>query len=236
MLRPGVTGVILSVIDHGRGIPADKLETIFGRFQQVDASDSRQKGGTGLGLAICRTIVLQHSGRIWAERNPVRGSTFRIFLPYHPAPADRCRQRMELEPGHGTVVLADANAESRPRIAAQLARHGYSVVQAATMEQTLSAARHDPQAILLDTSLDGMNGWEILPLLRRMDATSRTPVVLLSVEDSENPRAVAWRRRRMGSQAATTKSCCSPSWRACFAVPEKRRASSSSRTTATWPM
>ena len=58
MLRPGVTGVILSVIDHGRGIPADKLETIFGRFQQVDASDSRQKGGTGLGLAICRTIVL----------------------------------------------------------------------------------------------------------------------------------------------------------------------------------
>jgi PAS domain S-box-containing protein len=188
MLRPGVTGVILSVIDHGRGIPADKLETIFGRFQQVDASDSRQKGGTGLGLAICRTIVMQHSGRIWAERNPVRGSTFRIFLPYHPAPAAVPGGSLEPELGHGTVVLADASAESRPRIAAQLARHGYSVVQAATVEQTLSAARQDPQAILLDTSLDGMNGWEILPLLRRMDATSRTPVVLLSVEDPENPR------------------------------------------------
>jgi DNA-binding response OmpR family regulator len=187
MLRPGVTGVILSVIDHGRGIPADKLEAIFGRFQQVDASDSRQKGGTGLGLAICRTIVLQHSGRIWAERNPVRGSTFRIFLPYHPAPA-AAPGGTELEPGHGTVVLADANADSRPRIAAQLARHGYSVVQAATVEQTLSAARNDPQAILLDTALDGMNGWEILPLLRRMDASARTPVVLLSVEDPENPR------------------------------------------------
>ena len=171
MLRPGVTGVILSVIDHGRGIPADKLETIFGRFQQVDASDSRQKGGTGLGLAICRTIVMQHSGRIWAERNPVRGSTFRIFLPYHPAPRRGCQAaRRRPETGHGTVVLADANAESRPRIAAQLARHGYSVVQAATVEQTLSAARQDAQAILLDTSLDGMNGWEILPLLRRMDA------------------------------------------------------------------
>ncbi|MGC1278401.1 MAG: ATP-binding protein [Xanthobacteraceae bacterium] len=140
MLRPGVTGVILSVIDHGRGIPADKLETIFGRFQQVDASDSRQKGGTGLGLAICRTIVLQHTGRIWAERNPVRGSTFRIFLPYHPAPAAASGGGLEPELGHGTVVLADANPESRPRIAAQLARHGYSVVQAATVEQTLSAA------------------------------------------------------------------------------------------------
>ena len=86
MLRPGVNGVTLSVIDQGRGIPADKLETIFGRFQQVDASDSRQKGGSGLGLAICRSIVLQHGGRIWAERNPLRGSTFRVFLPYHPEP------------------------------------------------------------------------------------------------------------------------------------------------------
>ena len=72
ILRPDSNGVILSVTDDGRGIPADKLESIFGRFQQVDASDSRQKGGTGLGLAICRSIVRQHAGRIWAERNPVR--------------------------------------------------------------------------------------------------------------------------------------------------------------------
>jgi PAS domain S-box-containing protein len=188
MLRPGVTGVILSVIDHGRGIPADKLESIFGRFQQVDASDSRQKGGTGLGLAICRTIVLQHSGRIWAERNPLRGSTFRIFLPYQPTPQAAFGGAMPNQAGHGTLVLADSNADSRPRIAAQLARHGYSVVQAATVEQTLSAARHSAQAILLDTALDGMNGWEILPLLRGSDATAHTPVVLLSVEDQDPSR------------------------------------------------
>jgi PAS domain S-box-containing protein len=87
VLRPEVNGVTLSVIDHGRGIPADKLENIFGRFQQVEASDSRQKGGSGLGLAICRTIVQQHCGRIWAEQNPTRGSTFHVFLPYKPVPA-----------------------------------------------------------------------------------------------------------------------------------------------------
>jgi PAS domain S-box-containing protein len=86
LMRPDPNGVTLSVVDAGRGIPADKLESIFGRFQQVDASDSRQKGGTGLGLAICRTIVHHHSGRIWAERNPVRGSSFRVFLPYKPVP------------------------------------------------------------------------------------------------------------------------------------------------------
>jgi signal transduction histidine kinase len=74
-------GVTVSVIDEGRGVPADKLESIFDRFQQVDASDSRQKGGTGLGLAICRTIVHQHGGRIWAEQNGSRGAVFRFFLP-----------------------------------------------------------------------------------------------------------------------------------------------------------
>jgi PAS domain S-box-containing protein len=190
MLRPGVTGVILSVIDHGRGIPADKLEAIFGRFQQVDASDSRQKGGTGLGLAICRTIVLQHSGRIWAERNPVRGSTFRIFLPYHPVPVPAQDGTPEAETGYGTVILADANPESRPKIAAQLARHGYSVVQTSTVEQTLAAARKGAHAILVDTSLDGMNGWAILPLLRRLDTAAQTPVVLLSVEDQSGAEAL----------------------------------------------
>jgi PAS domain S-box-containing protein len=73
--------VLFQVKDQGRGIPADKLESIFGRFQQVDASDSRQKGGTGLGLAICRSIVQQHGGRIWVESELGQGSTFYFTLP-----------------------------------------------------------------------------------------------------------------------------------------------------------
>jgi PAS domain S-box-containing protein len=85
LISPGPQGVTLSVIDQGRGIPDDKLEAIFDRFQQLQDSDSRQKGGSGLGLAICRTIVQQHSGRIWAERNPDCGSTFHVFLPLQPA-------------------------------------------------------------------------------------------------------------------------------------------------------
>lgn len=64
-----------------RGIPSDKLETIFGRFEQVDASDSRQKGGTGLGLAIARGIVQQHGGKIWAESTLGEGSTFYFTVP-----------------------------------------------------------------------------------------------------------------------------------------------------------
>jgi len=189
MLRPGLTGVTLAVTDRGRGIPADKLETVFGRFQQVDASDSRQKGGSGLGLAICRTIVLQHSGRIWAERNPDRGSTFHVFLPYQPAPTALLEANpangIEHEPRHGTVLLADTNVATRQQITTMLARHGYRVVQTTTVEQTLAAAHEGVQAILLDTSLDGMNGWEILPLLRRLDPEARTPVVLLSIDNRQ---------------------------------------------------
>ncbi len=74
----------IEVRDHGRGIPNDKLESIFERFQQVDASDSRAMGGTGLGLAICRSIVSQHGGRIWAESKYGKGSTFFFTLPTKP--------------------------------------------------------------------------------------------------------------------------------------------------------
>ncbi len=73
--------VLFSVSDKGRGIPADKLETIFERFQQVDASDSRKKGGTGLGLAICHHIIEQHQGRIWIDSIYGQGSTFYFTIP-----------------------------------------------------------------------------------------------------------------------------------------------------------
>jgi len=73
--------VLFQVRDRGRGIPANKLELIFGRFQQVDASDSREKGGTGLGLAICQSIIERHGGKIWAESILGEGSTFFFTLP-----------------------------------------------------------------------------------------------------------------------------------------------------------
>ncbi|MBF1988146.1 ATP-binding protein [Fischerella thermalis] len=73
--------LLFQIKDQGRGIPEDKLETIFDRFQQVDASNSRHQGGTGLGLAICRSIVQQHGGKIWAESILGKGSTFYFMLP-----------------------------------------------------------------------------------------------------------------------------------------------------------
>jgi two-component system, OmpR family, sensor histidine kinase VicK len=76
--QPLITSIVK---DRGQGIPADRLEIIFERFEQVDSSDSRKKGGTGLGLAICRQIVEEHGGKIWAESELGKGSTFYFTLP-----------------------------------------------------------------------------------------------------------------------------------------------------------
>ncbi len=81
----GPNEALIEVQDHGRGIPSDKLQTIFDRFKQVDASDSRTMGGTGLGLAICSSIIAQHGGHIWATSTMGEGSTFHFTLPMQPA-------------------------------------------------------------------------------------------------------------------------------------------------------
>jgi PAS domain S-box-containing protein len=77
--------VTFVVADEGRGIPADKLVSIFEPFEQVDSSDAREKGGTGIGLAISRGIVERHGGRIWADSELGRGTRLRFTLPTAPA-------------------------------------------------------------------------------------------------------------------------------------------------------
>ena len=75
------TSFTFCVTDQGRGVPEEKVRTIFERFSQVDTSDSRDKGGSGLGLAICQSIVTAHGGRIWVEKNEPAGSRFQFTIP-----------------------------------------------------------------------------------------------------------------------------------------------------------
>jgi PAS domain S-box-containing protein len=80
-------GVLMTVEDHGRGIPPDQLATVFDRFGQVDAGDARREGGTGLGLAIVQELVTRSGGRIDVSSTLSVGSVFTVTLP--PADADQ---------------------------------------------------------------------------------------------------------------------------------------------------
>ncbi|MBX9696025.1 MAG: PAS domain S-box protein, partial [Cyanobacteria bacterium] len=62
--------ISLEVVDYGRGIPKERLETIFEKYGQVERADVTKRGGTGLGLAICQMIVEQHRGEIAVESEP----------------------------------------------------------------------------------------------------------------------------------------------------------------------
>ncbi|MGB0560329.1 MAG: PAS domain-containing sensor histidine kinase [Spirulinaceae cyanobacterium] len=84
VLRANAKAILFEVHDYGRGIPSDQLERIFERFQQVDATDTREKGGTGLGLTICRQIIEQHGGKIWVESVFGCGSLFSFTVPNAP--------------------------------------------------------------------------------------------------------------------------------------------------------
>ncbi|MBX9571895.1 MAG: PAS domain-containing sensor histidine kinase [Candidatus Obscuribacterales bacterium] len=75
------SAVKFSVVDHGRGIPEDKVSRVFEKFEQVEVSDAKKKGGTGLGLAICQAIVREHGGEIGVVSKLGEGSCFWFSIP-----------------------------------------------------------------------------------------------------------------------------------------------------------
>ena len=79
---------IISVIDHGEGIPPQIREKIFERFWRADSSRQRATGGSGLGLAIVAAIVAAHNGEVEVVETPGGGATFRIKLPLLPSAPD----------------------------------------------------------------------------------------------------------------------------------------------------
>jgi CheY-like chemotaxis protein/nitrogen-specific signal transduction histidine kinase len=177
--------LLLKVVDEGRGIPADKLDSIFDRFQQVEHADARQRGGTGLGLSICRSIVQQHSGAIWAQRNLIKGTTMFVMLPRTARATDIVPLPPSLPQVEGAILICDDDANIRTVVSGHLTRQGYKVIEASSGEEALTLASEQPiEAILLDLYMPGLSGWETLQRLRDNPNTADIPVVVLSVLSS----------------------------------------------------
>jgi PAS domain S-box-containing protein len=172
------THILFKIKDRGRGIPVDKLETIFGRFQQVDASDSRKKGGTGLGLAICRSIVHHHDGQIWAESVLGAGSTFYFTLPLLITETKTEISANREEP---LILVCDDDASVREVIKTMLEGQNYQAITVASGQEAVEeAARIHPDVILLNLMMPGLNGWETMATLKEQEATKDIPVIILS--------------------------------------------------------
>jgi signal transduction histidine kinase/CheY-like chemotaxis protein len=176
--------LVLQVVDVGRGVPLEKLESIFDRFGQVEASDARQKGGSGLGLAICRSIVAQHGGTVWAERNDTKGNgpgtTVILRLPRYST----VEQMAAALPAasEGSILVVDDDPIVRNVVREHLRRNGYTIIETSTGEEALEVVvKQEVDAILLDLCMPGMSGWETLERLKSKPETADIPVVVLSV-------------------------------------------------------
>ncbi|MFE7506272.1 response regulator [Promicromonospora sp. NPDC057488] len=177
--------VELRVDDEGRGIPPDKLEAIFGRFEQVDASDTRERGGSGLGLTIARSIVERHGGRLWAvSQGEGTGSSFRFTLRRaapHPLGPVRAPDTAGSPAQATQVVVVDDDQYVVDVLRTVLEERGYEVVGLTDGQAALAVVEDEhPAAVVLDLAMPGTSGAEVLSRLRQSAATADVPVVVLS--------------------------------------------------------
>ena len=159
---------VVAVRDEGRGIPEEKLDLIFERFKQVDASDSRDKGGTGLGLAICRSIAEAHGGKIWARRAEPTGSVFTFTLPMPSVQRDQRRR---------VVVLYEEDERAATAFVASLEARGFSVRVASSERELADSVASEPEAILIDLQSSSAGA----ALLNALPA-AHAPVIVMSAD------------------------------------------------------
>ncbi|WP_257993548.1 PAS domain-containing hybrid sensor histidine kinase/response regulator [Cupriavidus pauculus] len=175
---------VIQVIDHGRGIARESLESIFNLFAQEDRPGSTAQGGLGIGLSLCRSLVEMHGGSIAAtSEGPGLGATFTVQLPL-AATADTPSSSGGTRHGDGherRVLLVDDNRDAADSMSILLEMSGHQVTIAYDgMEAIHAAARVRPDVALIDLAMPGMDGFAVIHALRGMPALSGTRYVALT--------------------------------------------------------
>jgi len=165
--QPGLY-VMLAVSDTGVGLDQEAQARIFEPFFTTKEFGK----GTGLGLSTVYGIVKQSGGLIWVYSEPGNGSTFRIYLPRFEGPGDVAELSQvpgKCEWGSETILLVEDEDMVRQVARRILARHGYSVLEAASGDNALVVSREHAGPIhlmLTDVVMPGMSGQEIMENLK----------------------------------------------------------------------
>jgi CheY-like chemotaxis protein len=202
---PGHDWLVAEVRDTGIGISAEKLESIFESFRQVEIGLTRNYAGLGLGLALARKLAKLMSGDISVVSEVGSGSTFTFRLPLRlppePVPASPATQG---RPDSSTQILAvEDNPIGLMVLKHALKRHQIQVDTASSGRGALEAAGKRPyELVLMDLQMPEMDGLETTARMRKIPGYEKVPIVALTADSSDELREVC---RQHGMQAFLSK-------------------------------
>jgi CheY-like chemotaxis protein len=179
-----------SIKDSGIGIPEDKMKRLFQSFSQVDSSTTRKYGGTGLGLAISKRLAELMGGKIWAESQLGKGSTFSFEIlaeatQIKPGGEITARSEKEFpaeqnERKHSlSILIAEDNIVNQKVLLRMLNKLGYSADVACNGIEALQALQRQPyHVILMDVQMPEMDGLQATRAIRKLYAFAGKPKIV----------------------------------------------------------
>lgn len=179
----------IRIEDTGIGMPRDRIDSIFGKFSQIDGSSTRRHEGTGLGLAITAGLVDLFGGYIEVDSEVGRGSVFTINLPFFVAAARPEPKPLPINVRGARILVVDDNAVNRQILTEQLALWGFDGAAAEDGFEGLAileAARElgvAIDAIVLDYQIPGMNGGDVARKLRADARFGDLPIIFMTSMD-----------------------------------------------------
>ena len=185
----------VGVLDTGIGITTEHQEKVFDRFFRVDDPLVQEEAGTGLGLSITVSLIHMHGGEIFLESELGEGSLFTFTLPL--AEGESTDPVGEPPVGFGVVhrsvvLVVEDDAEVAELLRLTLENEGHQVLVAQSGEEALRIARKRYlDLISLDIRLPGLDGMEVLELLKRAPETADVPVVIVSAIKENKERGLA---------------------------------------------